>query len=136
MQDLNDCKFTGRLVNDPQVNYTSGTQMAIASLTLAIDRGKDKDGEDKGRDFPMFKAFAKTAENIERLLHKGDKILISKSHVQTGKYENKETGKMVYTTDFIIDNWQIMGQAKKNADDNDYNQKNYNDGNDTYNWGR
>ena len=126
MQDLNDCKFVGRFVNDPKMAYTSNTQTAVASFVLAIDRGKDKNGEDKGTDFPTYKAFGKIAENIERFFHKGDTILISKSHVQTGKYENKN-GDTVFTTDFIVDSWQFMGSPKKNAGEEDYNG--------TYNWG-
>lgn len=131
MQDLNDCKFVGRFTADPKINYSSNTQTAIASFVLAVDRGKDKNGDDKGTDFPTFKAFGKVAENIEKFLHKGDQVLISKAHVQTGKYENRN-GDTVYTTDFIVDNWQFMGAPRKNAGDNDYNQKNYNGG---YNWG-
>lgn len=42
---MNLVLISGRLTKDPEVRYTTGTQMAVAVFTLAIDRGKDKNGE-------------------------------------------------------------------------------------------
>ena len=107
MQDYQNCQFVGRLVKDPEVRYGGDSQQAIASFTLAVNRGKDKQGEDKGADFPKFKAFGKTAENIEKLCHKGDRILVQRSHFHTDSYMGKD-GQKVYTNDFIVDDWTIM----------------------------
>ncbi len=35
---MNSVMLIGRLTRDPEVRYTSGSQMAVANFTLAIDR--------------------------------------------------------------------------------------------------
>ena len=35
---MNNVMLIGRLTRDPEVRYTSGSQMAVANFTLAIDR--------------------------------------------------------------------------------------------------
>ena len=44
---MNKAFFIGRIANDIEVRYTP-TQMASLNLRIAIDRGKDKDGKDRG----------------------------------------------------------------------------------------
>ena len=95
---MNLVLISGRLTKDPEVRYTTGTQMAVAVFTLAIDRGKDKNGEDMGADFPRVKVFGKQAENCERFLGKGCRVSVQ-GRIQTGSYE--KDGQKVYTTDVI-----------------------------------
>ena len=35
---MNSVILIGRLTRDPELRYTSGTQMAVATFTVAIDR--------------------------------------------------------------------------------------------------
>lgn len=93
---MNKVVIMGRLTKDPEVRYTKDNQ-AIGTFTLAIDRGKSKDGEDLGADFPRVTCFGKTAENVERYTEKGSRLLVEGS-IRTGSYTNKE-GEKVYTTD-------------------------------------
>lgn len=109
MQDFQNYQCVGRFVKDPEIRYGSQSQQAIASFTLAVNRGRNKQGEDKGADFPMFKAFDKTAENIDKMCHKGTKILVQRSHYHTDSYVNKD-GDTVYTNDFIVDDWTIFSE--------------------------
>lgn len=95
---MNLVLISGRLTKDPEVRYTTGTQMAVAVFTLAIDRGKDKNGEDMGADFPRVTVFGKQAENCERYLAKGCRVAVQ-GKIQTGSYE--KDGQKVYTTDVI-----------------------------------
>jgi len=91
----------GRPTTDPDVRYTQGSEpLAIASLTLAVDRRFKKDGE-QNADFIRCKAFGKTAETIEKYVHKGNKIAVT-GRIQTGSYDDKD-GKKVYTTDVVIE---------------------------------
>lgn len=87
----------GRLTKDPDVRYTNDG-MAIARLTLAIDRRFTKEKE---ADFISCIAFNKTAEFIEKYLKKGTKIAVE-GRIQTGSYTNKD-GQKVYTTDVVIE---------------------------------
>ena len=96
---MNLVLISGRLTKDPEVRYTTGTQMAVAVFTLAIDRGKDKNGDDRGADFIPITVFGKQAENCERYLAKGCRVAVQ-GKIQTGSYEDKN-GQKVFTTDVI-----------------------------------
>lgn len=111
---MNNVNIMGRLTRDPEVKYTY-SQMAICRFSIAIDRGRDKNGNDRGADFPNCVAFDRTAENIGRLFSKGRKIAIS-GHLQTGSYTDK-SGVKHYTTDIIVDRFYFCdaGSDKKNG---------------------
>ena len=96
---MNLVLISGRLTKDPEIRYTTGTQMAVAVFTLAIDRGKNKNGEDMGADFPRVTVYGKQAENCERYLAKGCRVAVQ-GRIQTGSYEDKN-GQKVFTTDVI-----------------------------------
>lgn len=108
---MNSVVLIGRLTKDPELRYTSGTQMAIATFTLAIDRGKDKNGESKGADFPRVMVFGKSAENCEKFLKKGRLVGI-RGRIRTGSYEN-DYGNKVYTTDVIADRVEFLEWGDK-----------------------
>lgn len=96
---MNLCVFTGRLVSDPDLQYTpNGT--AISKFKLAIDRPVKK-GEEKKADFPQFKAFGKTAEFSSNYLRKGKRVSIT-SQYQTGSFDGND-GTKHYTNEFIVD---------------------------------
>lgn len=101
---MNKAFFIGRIANDIEVRYTP-TQMASLNLRIAIDRGKGKDGKDRGTDFPSITVFGKQAENCERFLEKGKKVAIE-AHIQTGSYI--KDGKTIYTTDLIADRVEFL----------------------------
>lgn len=108
---MNSVVLIGRLTKDPELRYTAGTQMAIATFTLAIDRGKDKNGESKGADFPRVMVFGKSAENCEKFLAKGRLVGIQ-GRIRTGSYEN-DYGNKVYTTDVIADRVEFLEWGDK-----------------------
>lgn len=61
---MNSVILIGRLTRDPELRYTSGTQMAVATFTVAIDRPV-RAGAEKQTDFPRVTVFGKQAENCE-----------------------------------------------------------------------
>ena len=64
---MNQVCLIGRLTCNPEVRYTTGTQMAVAVFTLAIDRGKDKDEKTEGQTLFPSKSSAdrlRTANDI------------------------------------------------------------------------
>ena len=111
---MNQVIFMGRLTADVNLEYTNGG-MAVARFNLALNRGKDNNGNDKGTDFPTIVAFGRTAENLERFSGKGLRLIVY-GRVQTGKYESRETGKNVYTTDFIADRVEFIDWKQKNGE--------------------
>ena len=110
---MNLVLISGRLTKDPEVRYTTGTQMAVAVFTLAIDRGKDKNGEDMGADFPRVTVFGKQAENCERYLAKGCRVAVQ-GKIQTGSYEDKN-GQKVFTTDVIAQRVEFIDFKEKTS---------------------
>ena len=120
---MNLVLISGRLTKDPEVRYTTGTQMAVAVFTLAIDRGKDKNGEDMGADFPRVTVFGKQAENCERYLAKGCRVAVQ-GKIQTGSYEDKN-GQKVFTTDVIAQRVEFIDFKEKNS--HNANQSAWND---------
>lgn len=108
---MNNVILIGRLTKDPEIKYTRD-QTAVATFTVAINRGKDKNGEDRGADFPRVVAYGRTAENCERYLAKGRLVGIQ-GRLQTGSYENKD-GYTVYTTDIIADRVEFLEWGDRN----------------------
>lgn len=100
---MNTVALIGRLTKDPQVRYTSGSQMAVCKFTVAIDRYTNKE---KATDFIPVTVFGKTAENCEKYLTKGRMVGVT-GRIQTGSYE--KDGQRVYTTDVIADRVDFIG---------------------------
>ena len=101
----NYVNILGRMTKDADLSYTN-TGMAVARFSVALDRGKDKDGNSKGADFPSCVAFGKTAEAISKYSGKGLRISVT-GRLQTGKYEDKN-GTTHYTTDVVADRIEII----------------------------
>lgn len=102
---MNSVVLIGRLTRDPEVRYTSGTQTAVCTFTVAIDRPVKAGGE-KQADFPRVICFGKQAENCERFLAKG-RLVGVQGRLQTGSYTNKD-GATVYTTDVVADRVEFL----------------------------
>lgn len=109
---MNTVNLIGNLTRDPEVRY-SQSGMAIASFSVAINRGRDKEGKDKGVDFPKIIVFGAQAENCERFLKTGSKVGIS-GRIQTGNYD--KDGVKVYTTDVIASHVEFLGSPKGKAE--------------------
>lgn len=109
---MNQVFLTGRLTKDPETRYTSGSQMAVCTFTLAVDR-PTKHGEEKKADFPRITVFGRQAENCEKYLSKGKKVAVQ-GRIQTGSYQNSQ-GQTVYTTDVIAERIEFLewGEQKK-----------------------
>ena len=102
---MNSVVLIGRLTRDPETRYTSGSQMAVCSFTIAIDR-VTRQGEETKTDFPRITVFGKQAENCERFLKKG-RLVGVQGRLQTGSYTNKD-GATVYTTDVVADRVEFL----------------------------
>lgn len=114
---MNQVIISGRLTKDVETKYTQ-QGMAVARFTVALDRGKDKNGQDRGADFPSVVAFGKTAENLEKFSGKGLRVAVT-GHLQTGNFE--KDGQKHYTTDVIADrvefiDWKNSQQGSQQAD--------------------
>ncbi|MBQ4505824.1 MAG: single-stranded DNA-binding protein [Firmicutes bacterium] len=109
---MNSVQLIGRLTRDPSVSYGAASQTAVARFTIAIDRGKDRNGEDRGADFPSIVCFGKTAELVEKYVGKGRLVGIT-GRIQTGSYERN--GEKVYTTDVIADRVEFLDRGDRSG---------------------
>lgn len=107
---MNSVVLIGRLTRDPEMRYTAGTQMAVATFTLAIDRPVKAGGE-RQTDFPRVTVFGRQAENCEKYLVKG-RLVGVQGRLQTGSYTNKDGG-TVYTTDVVADRVEFLEWGDK-----------------------
>ena len=123
---MNSVELIGRLTRDPDVRYTSGSQTAVATFTIAIDRPQRQDGGEKQADFPRITVFGRQAETCEKYLKKGRMVAIQ-GRLQTGSYQNKN-GDTVYTTDVVANRVEFIdwggqqGQGGQSYQRNDYQQ--------------
>lgn len=106
---MNNITIIGRLTADPEL-LTTNNGKSYAAITVAIDRGKDKDGNDMGADFPRCYVYGKTAENLCKYMSKGRQIGIQ-GRIRTGSYE--KDGQTHYTTDVMADRVEFLGSANQ-----------------------
>lgn len=102
---MNSVNLIGNLTRDPQIAYTAESQSCIARFSIAINRGKNRNGEDLGADFPSIVAYGKTAEIVDKYVHKGNKVGII-GRVRTGSYE--KDGSTVYFTEIVADKIELL----------------------------
>ena len=98
--------------------------MAVCTFTLAVDKGLSRDKrqemESAGKptaDFPRIMVWGKMAENTSTYLSKGSQCAVI-GRIQTGSYQDRESGKTIYTTDIIADRVEFLdsrNNAQKNA---------------------
>lgn len=119
---MNSVNLIGRLTRDPELRYTP-SQTATCTFTLAVDkkmsREKRQEAVDNNRptaDFPRITVWGAQAENVSRYLSKGSQCAVI-GRIQTGSYQDKETGKTVYTTDILADNIEFLS-SQNNAQNN------------------
>lgn len=82
---MNDCKFLGRLVKDPELKYTPDGS-ALCNFSMAVNRDY-KNAEGKyDADFFNFTAWKKTGEIIQKYVKKGNRLLVNGS-LRNRKYQ-------------------------------------------------
>ena len=127
---MNKVILIGRLTRDPELRYTQSNQ-AVCSFTLAVDkklsREKREEAEAAGRptaDFPRVIVWGKAGENASRYLFKGSQCAVE-GRIQTGSYQDGETGKTVYTTDIIADRVEFLTRASEEKRNDDRGSNTY-----------
>ena len=110
---MNKVILMGRLTRDPEVRYGGANNMAIAKLSLAVDRRFKRDGQPEA-DFFNCTAFGKTGEFVEKYLRKGTKVVLD-GEIQNDNYE--KDGVKHYGTQIIINTIEFA-ESKAAASNN------------------
>lgn len=86
---MNKAIITGRLTKDVDLRTTQSGKF-VTSFTVAVDR------MDEGADFIDCVAWGKTAENMQRYLSKGSKVLVL-GRLSKRSYEDRNGNKRTLT---------------------------------------
>ncbi len=86
---MNKVILLGRLTADPELRYTTGTNIPICRFRLAVERPYQKAGEERQADFFSIVAWRSTAEFVSRFFKKGQRILIE-GYLRNNDYEDNQ----------------------------------------------
>ena len=106
---LNHIVLMGRLTRDPELRRT-GSGVAVASFTLAVDRDYAAQGAEKETDFVDIVAWRNTAEFVSRYFTKGRMAIVS-GRLQIRNWEDKEGNKR-RSAEILADH-VYFGEGKK-----------------------
>lgn len=106
---LNHIVLMGRLTKDPELRRT-GTGVAVASLTLAVDRDFKGESGERETDFIDIVAWRNTAEFASKYFKKGSMAVVS-GRLQIRGWTDKEGNKR-RNAEVVADNI-YFGETKK-----------------------
>ena len=76
---MNKVIFMGRLTADPELRYTTGSNIPVCTFSIAVDRPFQKQGEERQADFFRIVAWRSTGEFASRYFRKGMRVLVEGS---------------------------------------------------------
>jgi len=106
---INNTVLVGRLTKDAELRYT-GSGIATASFTIAIDRPFKNASGEKETDFINCVAWRKTAEILSNYTRKGSQVGVT-GRIQTRNYTNN-SGQKVYVTEVVAESVQLLDSKK------------------------
>ena len=117
---LNLAIIMGRLTREPELRRT-GSGIAVASFTVAVDRDYTPEGGEKETDFIDCVAWRQTGEFVQKYFTKGSMIVV-KGRMQIRSWTDKDGNKR-RTAEIVADN-VYFGEGKKSQEGNNpgYNQ--------------
>ncbi|MCI5993694.1 MAG: single-stranded DNA-binding protein [Clostridiales bacterium] len=108
---LNHIVLMGRLTRDPELRRT-GSGVAVASFTLAVDRDFAAQGAEKETDFVDIVAWRNTAEFVSRYFTKGRMAIVS-GRLQIRNWTDKDGNKR-RSAEVVADN-VYFGDSKRDG---------------------
>lgn len=111
---LNQIILIGRLTKDPELKYTPGNGIPVATFTLACDRPfTNQDGE-READFIKIVTWRKLAENCSQYLVKGSLAAVA-GRLQIRSYEDDGVRKWI--AEVVADTVKFLDNKKKQDGD-------------------
>lgn len=102
---MNNVSIIGRITKDVELRATTSGLSAV-SMFIAINNGKDKDGNERPADFPKVYVYDKQAENVNEYCHKGSLVGIT-GRIKTRTWD-KEDGTKGYETYILASRVQFL----------------------------
>ena len=106
---INKVILVGHLGQDPEVKSMPSGQ-PVTSFRMATNRKwTDRDGNKQEQtEWHSIVCFGRQAEIAGQYLTKGKQVFVE-GRLQTRSWEDKETGKKMYRTEIVCNNFQMLG---------------------------
>lgn len=102
---MNNVSIIGRITADVELRATTSGLSAV-SMFIAINNGKDQNGNEKPADFPKVYVYDKQAENVSKYCHKGSLVAIT-GKIKTRSWD-KDDGTKGYETYILASRVQFL----------------------------
>jgi single-strand DNA-binding protein len=103
---MNKVCLIGRITKDVELRVTEKTGTNIVSMFIAINNGKDKEGNEIPADYPKICVYDKQAENVSKYCKKGSKVGIE-GRIKTRSWD-KEDGTKGYETYIVASKVEFL----------------------------
>ena len=117
---LNHVVIMGRLTRDPELRRT-GSGVAVTSFTVAVDRDRAPEGQERETDFIDCVAWRQTGEFVDKYFSKGSMIVVS-GRLQIRSWTDKDGNKR-RTAEVVADN-VYFGETKRSDNGQSANSQN------------
>ena len=111
---LNKAILMGRLTRDPELKYTQNN-LPVVQFTVAVERNRAAQGQEKQTDFINVVAWRKTAEFVSQWFTKGMMAIVVGS-IQSRRWQDKN-GNNRTSIEVVADEIQF-GETKKSRESN------------------
>jgi len=121
--NVNKAIIVGRLTRDPEKRSTQ-TGTTITSFSVATSsKWKSQDGQQNEKtEFHNVIAWGKRGDIIAQYMTKGQEIYVE-GRLETSSWNDKETGKKMYRTEIVMENFEF-GSKPAGGGQNNNNQQN------------
>ncbi len=111
---LNQVVLIGRLTRDPELRYTPGNGVPVASFTLAVDRSFTNQQGEREADFINIVTWRKLAENCANYLKKGSLAAVT-GRLQIRSYDDSQ-GIRRKVAEIVADNVRFLDRGRSSED--------------------
>ena len=112
---MNKVILLGRLTADPELRYTTGSNIPVCRFRLAVERPYQRQGEERQADFFSIVAWRSTAEFVSKYFRKGVRVLVE-GNLRNNDYEDNH-GIRLYTVEVYAERVYFADSKKDNTPD-------------------
>jgi single-strand DNA-binding protein len=107
--------FVGRVGGDAELTYTP-SGIAVAKFSIAIDNGKDKEGEKKSATWVKCAIWRDRAEKLAPHIKKGNMVAVS-GDIEARAWIDKNSSEARCSLEVNVDKFTFAGSAQRNGEE-------------------
>lgn len=120
---MNKVFLMGRLTADPEMRYTTGTNIPVCRFRLAVDRPYKKAGEERQADFFSIVAWRNSAEFAGKFFKKGMRVLVE-GYLRNNVYDDNQ-GVRHYTVEIYAERLYFADSKRDEVQNGGFSQPSY-----------